>query len=65
MAMLRGRPIPDGLQLRIDARNRHRLSHGQVQMARELDLNPKKSAAVGKLLRPHLFLHLPRHIASF
>jgi hypothetical protein len=34
-------------------------------MAREFDLSPKKSAAVGKLLRPHLFLHLPRHIASF
>jgi len=26
----------------IDARKRHRLSHAQVQMARELGMNPKK-----------------------
>lgn len=44
MAVSRG--IPDGLQVWIDARKRHRLSHGQVQMARELGLNPKK---LGKL----------------
>jgi hypothetical protein len=44
MAVSRG--IPDGLQVWINARNRHRLSHGQVQMARELGLNPKK---LGKL----------------
>ena len=30
----------------IDARKRHRLSHAQVQMARELGMNPKK---LGKL----------------
>jgi hypothetical protein len=34
------------LQVWIDARKRHRLSHGQVQMARELGMNPKK---LGKL----------------
>lgn len=45
MAMSRGR-TPGGLQLWIDALKRHRLSHGQVQMARELGLNPKK---LGKL----------------
>jgi hypothetical protein len=33
---------PDGLQAWIDARKRHRLSHAQVQMARELGMNPKK-----------------------
>jgi hypothetical protein len=43
--MPRGR-TPTGLQLGIDARKRHRLSHGQVQMARELGLNPKM---LGKL----------------
>jgi len=32
---------PD-LQAWVDARKRHRLSHAQVQMARELGLNPKK-----------------------
>ncbi len=38
--------IPDRLQAWIDARKRHRLSHAQVQMARELGMNPKK---LGKL----------------
>jgi hypothetical protein len=49
MAMSRGR-TPGGLQLWIDARKRHRLSHQQVQMARELGLNPKK---LGKLDNHH------------
>ena len=30
------------MQVWIDARERHHLSHAQVQMARELGLNPKK-----------------------
>ncbi len=30
------------LQAWIDARKRHRLSHAQVQMARELGMNPRK-----------------------
>jgi hypothetical protein len=34
------------LQAWIDARNRHHLSHAQVQMARELGMNPAK---LGKL----------------
>ena len=34
--------IPPKLQDWIDARKRHHLSHAQVQMARELGLNPKK-----------------------
>jgi hypothetical protein len=34
------------IQAWIDARKRHRLSHTQVQMARELGMNPKK---LGKL----------------
>jgi hypothetical protein len=33
---------PAGLQVWIEARRRHRLSHAQVQMARELGLNPQK-----------------------
>ncbi|MFL5381059.1 MAG: hypothetical protein ACJ8GN_00910 [Longimicrobiaceae bacterium] len=39
--------IPPDLQAWIDARKRHRLSHAQVQMARELGLNPKKLGKVG------------------
>ena len=34
--------VPENLQLWIDARKRFRLSHAQVQMARELGMNPKK-----------------------
>ena len=43
--MSRGR-TPKRLQLWIQARQRHRLSHEQVQMARELGSNPRK---LGKL----------------
>ena len=43
--MSRGR-TPDSHQLWLDAGKRHRLSPEQVQMARELGLNPKK---LGKL----------------
>ncbi len=38
--------LPTRLQVWIDARTRHHLSHAHVQMARELGLNPKK---LGKL----------------
>lgn len=34
--------IPARLQVWIDARKRHRLSHAHVQMARELGMNPRK-----------------------
>ena len=42
--------ISEAFQVWIDARKRHRLSHEQVQMARELGLNPKK---LGKLDNHH------------
>ncbi len=35
-------PTHQDLQKWIDARKRHKLSHAQIQMARELGLNPKK-----------------------
>jgi hypothetical protein len=41
--------IPAGLQIWIDARKRHHLSHVQIQMARELGMNPKR---FGKLDNP-------------
>jgi SOS-response transcriptional repressor LexA len=34
--------LPADVQAWIDARKRHRLSHVQVQMARELGMNPNK-----------------------
>ena len=37
---------PADLQAWIEARRRHRLSHAQVQMARELGMNPEKLGKV-------------------
>jgi len=34
--------LPEKLQLWVDVRKKHHLSHMQIQMARELGLNPKK-----------------------
>jgi hypothetical protein len=34
--------IPHKLQIWIDARKRYHLTHAQIQMARELGLNPRK-----------------------
>jgi len=34
--------IPDKYQVWINARKKYRLSHAQIQMARELGMNPKK-----------------------
>jgi hypothetical protein len=38
--------VPPDLQIWIDVRRRHHLSHAHVQMARELVMNPKK---IGKI----------------
>ena len=38
--------IPPKLQAWIEARDRYRLSHEQVQMARELGLNPKRLGSI-------------------
>jgi hypothetical protein len=59
--MSRGR-TPDRLQLWIDARKRHRLSHEQVQMARELGLNPKKLGRLDNHRREPWKLPLPAFI---
>jgi SOS-response transcriptional repressor LexA len=37
---------PADLQAWLEARKRHRLSHAQVQMARELGMNPRKLGKV-------------------
>jgi hypothetical protein len=44
------RRIPERFQVWIEARKRHHLSHAQVQMARELGMNPTK---LGKLDNHH------------
>jgi len=46
MAMKK-KKLPDKLQIWIDARKKYHLSHAQVQMARELGLNPGKFGAIG------------------
>jgi len=38
--------LPPKLQAWADARRRHHLSHAQVQMARELGMNPKKLGSI-------------------
>lgn len=40
--MSKKKNIPDKFQIWIDARKRYHLSHAQIQMARELGLNPKR-----------------------
>ena len=40
--MAKAKKIPESLQPWVEARRRYRLTHAQVQMARELGLNPKK-----------------------
>lgn len=52
------------LQAWIDARKRHRLSHAQVQMARELGMNPQKlgnhDQELWKMPLKHFIEHLYR-----
>jgi hypothetical protein len=40
--------IPERLQLWIDARTRHHLSHAHVQLARALGMNPNKLRKIDK-----------------
>jgi hypothetical protein len=40
--MAKKKKIPDKLKIWIDARKRFHLSHEQIQMARELGMNPKR-----------------------
>jgi hypothetical protein len=45
--MAEKKKIPVKLQIWIEARKKYRLSHAQVQMARELGLNPKNFGGIG------------------
>jgi hypothetical protein len=56
--------IPDHLQTWITARNRHRLSHAHVQMARELGMNPKKLGKLDNADQEPWKLPLPAFIES-
>ena len=50
------------LQAWIDARKRHHLSHAQVQMARELGMNPAKLGKIDNHEQEHWKLPLPQFI---
>jgi hypothetical protein len=50
------------LQAWIDARRRHRLSHAQVQMARELGMTPKKLGGLDNHRQERWKLPLPSFI---
>jgi hypothetical protein len=54
--------IPADLQLWIDARKRFHLSHAQVQMARELGLNPKKFGSLASNKQEPWKVPLPQYI---
>jgi hypothetical protein len=54
--------IPERLQVWIDARKRHRLSHAHVQMARELGMNPKRLGEIDNANQEPWKLPLPEFI---
>ncbi len=54
--------IPDHLQIWIDVRKKFRLSHVQVQMARELGLNPKKFGKLANHRQEPWKMPLPQYI---
>lgn len=54
--------IPADLQVWIEARKRFKLSHAQVQMARELGMNPKKLGSLANKKQEPCKLPLPQFI---
>ena len=62
--MARKKKIPDKLQIWIDARRRFHLSHEQIQMARELGMNPKKFGSLANHKQEPWKAPLPDFIES-
>ena len=56
--------IPAKMVQWIDARKRYRLSHSQVQMARELGLNPKHLGSIANHDQEHWKRPLPQFIEA-
>ncbi len=56
------KPIAAKLKPWIEARKRYRLSHAQVQMARELGMNPKKLGGIANHRQEPWKLPLPQFI---
>ena len=53
---------PEKLQVWIDARKKYRLTHAQVQIARELGLNPKKFGSLANQRQEPWKMPLPQYI---
>jgi hypothetical protein len=56
--------IPPNLEAWVQARKRHRLSHAQVQMARELGMNPTKLGSIDNHRQEPWKAPLPEFIES-
>mgnify|MGYP001048057909 CR=1 FL=1 len=54
--------IPNKLKPWVEARKKYKLSHAQIQMARELGLNPKKFGSLGNTAQQPWKLPLPEFI---
>jgi hypothetical protein len=54
--------LPAPIQQWVDARKRYHLSHAQVQMARELGLNPRKFGGLANHRQEPWKVPLPRYI---
>ena len=60
--MAKKNKIPDKYRVWIDARKRFHLSHAQIQMARELGMNPKKLGSLANHKQEPWKLPLPQFI---
>ena len=54
--------VPDKLQIWIDARKKYHLSHVQIQMARELGMNPKSFGKLANHRQAKWKLPMPQFI---
>ena len=54
--------IPEKYKIWIDARNKYHLSHAQIQMARELGMNPKKFGSLSNHKQEPWKVPLPQFI---
>jgi hypothetical protein len=60
--MPKKKKIPEKYQIWIDARNKFHLSHAQIQMAREIGLNPKKFGKLANHKQEMWKIPLPNYI---
>ncbi len=60
--MAKKNKIPQKLQIWIDARKKYRLNDAQIQMARELGMNPKKFGGLANHKQESWKLPLPEFI---